>query len=89
MGSDSLVVPALRPCRLLPNLPLKDLQKAGPEAIIPLRKASGFGAQITVNAPVTINGTAGSQSDLGAFLAEHAKTIAREVQPGASNRVRE
>jgi len=30
--------------------------EAGPEAIIPLKKAGGFGASITVNAPITING---------------------------------
>jgi hypothetical protein len=55
--------------------------EAGPEAIIPVKKAgAGFGASITINAPVTINGTAGSQSDLGAFLAENAKEIAYQVQ---------
>jgi len=54
--------------------------EAGPEAIIPLKKAGGFGASITVNAPITVNGIAGGQSDLGAILAEHAGAIAREVQ---------
>jgi hypothetical protein len=54
--------------------------EAGPEAIIPLKKAGAFGATINISAPITINGPAGSQSDLGAYLAEHARTIAREVQ---------
>jgi hypothetical protein len=57
--------------------------EAGPEAIIPLKKGSGdlLGGAITVNAPITINGLAGGgQSDLGAILSGHARTIAREEQ---------
>jgi len=54
--------------------------EAGPEAIIPLKKAGAFGASITVNAPITVNGITGGQSDLGAILGEHAREIAREMQ---------
>jgi hypothetical protein len=56
--------------------------EAGPEAIIPLKKGGGgLLGGITVNAPISINGLAGgAPSDLGAILAEHARTIAREVQ---------
>ena len=56
------------------------LGEAGPEAIIPLKKAGGFGNTINISAPVTVNGITGGQSDLGAILAEHAREIAREVQ---------
>jgi hypothetical protein len=48
----------------------------GPEAIIPL----GGGGAITVNAPITINGSAAEHGDLTAILTEHAQAIAREVQ---------
>jgi len=56
------------------------IAERGPEAIIPLgHKPGTFGAGITVNAPITINGPASEHGDLTAILTEHARTLAREV----------
>ena len=55
--------------------------EAGPEAVIPLSKAKGFGATINVTSSPTIH--AGPGSDLAGMrmlLNEHARTIADEVR---------